>query len=306
VTARAEHTPVHIDERQVRLSNLDKVLYPESGFTKGEMIDYYLRIAPVLLPHLQGRPVTLKRYPDGTGEPGFFAKNAPPNTPSWLRTVTLASPHSTKGRDSVRYVMLEEPAALVWAANLAAVELHVPPWRVGPRGGTRGSDRLVFDLDPGAPAGLAECAEVALLLREALAADGLTAYPGLSGSKGMHVYAPIRETAPAQASGYACGVAAALEKQRPELAVTQMAKAQRPGKVFIDWSQNSGPKTTVAPYSLRARTKPTVALPLTWDEVERGDAVRRTYLAGDVLERVAERGDVAEPVLRGGPALPSA
>jgi bifunctional non-homologous end joining protein LigD len=304
VTAHPDATLVDIGERRVRLSNLDKVLYPGTGFTKGDLIDYYQRIAPVLLPHLQGRPVTLKRFPDGTGEPGFFAKNAPPNTPSWLRTVALASPHSTKGRAEVHYVMLEEPAALAWAANLAAIELHVPPWRLGPRGGQHGSDRLVFDLDPGDPAGLAECAEVAALLRDALAADGLATYPVLSGSKGVHVYAPIRETDPEQASRYARAVAERVEQQRPRLALTRMTKAQRAGRVFIDWSQNSGPKTTVAPYSLRAKAKPYAALPLTWDELTGGARRLRARQAAEALERVAELGDVAAPVLAGGPALP--
>ena len=305
VTPRDSATLVSIDERRVRLSNHDKVLFPEAGFTKGDMIDYYRRIAPVILPHLAGRPVTLKRFPDGTGEPGFFNKNAPPNTPSWLRTVTLAAPHSTKGRGEVRYLMIEETAALVWAANLAGVELHVPPWRVGPRGGMRGVDRLVFDLDPGAPAGLAQCVEVALLLRDALAEDGLTAYPGVSGGKGMHLYVPVRETPPEQAADYAHRVASALEKQHPDLAVTQMAKAERPGRVFLDWSQNSGPKTTVAPYSLRGKSRPTVALPLRWEEVEKADPSSLVFEAADALARVEERGDTAAAILREGPALPS-
>jgi bifunctional non-homologous end joining protein LigD len=304
VTARDSATLVSVDERRVRLSNQDKVLFPEAGFTKGDMVDYYRRIAPVLLPHLASRPVTLNRFPDGTGEAGFFNKNAPSNTPSWLRTVELAAPHSTKGRDTVRYLMIEEEAALVWAANLAGIELHVPPWQVGPRGGMRGVDRLIFDLDPGTPAGLAQCVQVALLLREALDADGITAYPGVSGGKGMHLYAPIRETPPAQAAEYAHRIASALEKQHPDLALTQMSRAQRPGKVFIDWSQNSGPKTTVAPYSLRAKPRPTVALPLRWAEVEKADASSLVFEAADVLNRVEREGDVAAAILRGGPALP--
>ncbi len=297
-------TLVRVDGRQLRLSNLDKVLFPETGFTKGEVIEYYHHIASVMLPHLAGRPVSLKRFPNGTAESGFFEKNAPNGTPSWVRTVTLDSPHSTKERETVRYVVLEEPAALVWTANLAAIELHVPPWRVGPRGAKRGSDRIVFDLDPGAPAGLAECAQVATLLADVLGDDGLTAYPGVSGGKGMHLYAPIRETPPKQAADYAHRVAIALEKQHPDLIVSQMAKTLRPGKVLIDWSQNSGPKTTVAPYSMRARPQPSVALPLTWDEIESVSARGHGFEPGEVLDRVAERGDVAEPVLHGGPALP--
>lgn len=295
---------VRVDGRQLRLSNLEKVLYPETGFTKGEIIEYYHRIAPVLLPHLAGRPVSLKRFPHGTGEPGFFEKNAPSNTPSWLRTVTLDSPHSTKQRETVRYVLLEEPAALVWTANLAAIELHVPPWRVDPRGTRRGVDRIVFDLDPGAPAGLAECARIARLLADALGDDGLTVYPGLSGGKGMHLYTPIRETPPKQAADYAHRIAIALEKRHPELVVSQMAKALRPGKVLIDWSQNSGPKTTVAPYSLRARPTPSVALPLTWEELNGVPERGHGFEPAEVLGLIAERGDVAEPILHGGPALP--
>jgi bifunctional non-homologous end joining protein LigD len=293
-----------VTQRRVRLSNQDKVLFPQTGFTKGDLVDYYLRIAPVMLPHLAGRPVTLKRFPDGTGEDGFFNKNAPSNTPSWLRTVTLPAPHSTKHRDTVRYLMLEEPDALAWAANLAGIELHVPPWRVGPRGGIRGVDRLIFDLDPGAPAGLAECVEVALLLRAALAEDGLTAYPGTSGGKGMHLYVPVTDPEPAKAAEYAHRVAAAIEEQHPKLAVTRMARAERPGKVFIDWSQNSGPKTTAAPYSLRAKDRPTVAMPLRWDEVQSAEPEALAFEPADVLKRIERDGDAAAPVLRGGPELP--
>ena len=236
MTARSSSTLVRVDGRQLRLSNLDKVLYPESGFTKGEIIEYYHHVAPAMLPHLEGRPVSLKRFPNGTGVPGFFEKNAPSGTPSWVRTVTLDSPHSTKQRETVRYVMLEEPAALVWTANLAAIELHVPPWRVGPGDVRRGVDRLIFDLDPGAPAGLAECAQVAMLLSDALADDGLTAYPGVSGGKGMHLYTPVRETPPKEAADYAHRMAIALEQQHPDLVVSQMAKTLRPGKVLIDFT----------------------------------------------------------------------
>jgi bifunctional non-homologous end joining protein LigD len=306
VTARSTGTLVRVDDRQLRLSNLEKVLFPETGFTKSQVIEYYHRIAPTMLPHLNGRPVSLKRFPEGTAAPGFFNKNAPPNTPSWLRTVTLDSPHSTKGHETIRYLVLEEPAALVWTANLAGIELHVPQWRVGPRGARRGADRLVFDLDPGAPAGLAECAQVATLLAEVLADDGLTAYPGLSGGKGMHLYAPLRETPPQRASEYAHGIAKALEQRHPDLVVSQMTKSLRPGRIFIDWSQNNGQKTTIAPYSLRGRARPTIALPLTWSEVEDAALLEHGFEPAEVLELIAERGDVAEPVLHDGPALPTA
>ncbi|MGH6656381.1 MAG: non-homologous end-joining DNA ligase [Actinocrinis sp.] len=299
-------TLVQVGDRRLRLSNLDKVLFPEAGFTKGAMIEYYLRVAAVMLPHLAGRPVTLKRFPDGTGASGFFNKNAPSHTPDWIRTVTLASPHSGKDRGEVRYLLLDEPAALVWTANLAGVELHVPPWRVGPGGAMHGSDRLVFDLDPGAPAGRSDCARVALLLRDLLAEDGLTAYPGVSGGKGMHLYTPIAETPPPLAATYARRVAAKLEEQHPELVLIQMTKAQRGGRVFIDWSQNSGPKTTVAPYSLRAKESPTVALPLSWDEIDPDDADSLVFAPDDALDLLDERGDTAAPILREGPPLPVA
>ncbi len=297
-------TLVQVGERRLRLSNLDKVLFPQTGFTKGAMIEYYLRAAEAMLPHLADRPVTLKRFPDGSAASGFFNKNAPSHTPDWIRTVTIASPHSSKDRGEVRYLLLDEPAALVWTANLAGIEVHVPPWRVGPTGGLHGNDRLVFDLDPGPPAGRTHCARVALLLRDLLAADGLTAYPGVSGGKGLHIYAPIAQTPPQRAAAYARDLAAKLEKQHPDLVLIQMTRSRRPGKVFIDWSQNSGPKTTVAPYSLRAREQPSVALPLSWDEIDPDDADSLVFGPHDALNLLDERGDTAAAILRGGPPLP--
>jgi bifunctional non-homologous end joining protein LigD len=298
---------MRVGEHELRVSHPNKVLFPEARFTKADVIAYYQTVAPVILPHLRGRPVTLKRFPDGTGEPGFFSKNAPPGTPPWLRTVTVDSPHSSKGRATVRYLMIEQTAALVWAANLAGIELHVPPWRVGPAGGSPGTDRLIFDLDPGPPAGLAECAEVALLLREALAADGLAVYPGVSGGNGMHLYAPISETEPMQAMQYAYRIASEAQTSHPDRVLTRMARAERIGKVFLDWSQNSGQKTTLCPYSLRGSPRPAVALPLTWAEVEQGadGASALAFTAHDVPGRIAEHGDLAAPALRGGPVLPN-
>lgn len=279
---------VEVDGRQLKLTNLDKTLYP-SGFTKGEVIDYYTRIAPVLLPYLADRPLTVKRYPNGVEAQHFFEKNASRGTPDWVRTVRLPAPGSTKNRETIDYVVVDSLATLVRLANLAALELHVPQWRVS-RGEEPRTDLIVFDLDPGPPATIAECCEVALLLRELAAQDGLTLVPKTSGSKGMQVSAPIRARDPELPSRYARALAQRLEKQRPELVVSRMTKALRPGKVLVDWSQNNPAKTTVAPYSLRARDEPTVSTPLTWDEVAAGGDL--SFTADEVLERVAAHGDL--------------
>lgn len=291
-------TTVSVAGRHLALSNLSKILYPETGTAKGEVIDYYSRIAPVLLPQLAGRPLSLKRYPDGVAGPGFFAKNVPNGTPDWVRTVRLPAPGSTMNRDEIDYIVLpgdegDALATLVWLANLAAIELHVPQWRVGPRGGVRGTDLLVFDLDPGAPATVVECCVVAQRLREALGADGLTAVAKTSGSKGMQLYAPIRPADHGRTSDYAKALAQRLEKDDPGLVTAVMRRSLRPRKVFIDWSQNNPAKTTVAPYSLRARPAPTVSTPLRWDEIE---ACRRpeelVFTFDAVLARVAADGDL--------------
>jgi bifunctional non-homologous end joining protein LigD len=279
----------------LELSNLDKVLYPAAGFTKGEVIDYYTRIAPALLPHLADRPLTRIRYPNGVGGNGFFEKNAPAGVPDWVRVETLPAPGSKSGRQTLDYVVADDLPTVVWLANLAALELHVPQWTVG----SAGPDRLVVDLDPGAPAGLKECAEVALLLRERLAADGLVGYPKTSGKKGMQLMCALAGTQPAdQVSAYAKRVAEELERRHPKLVTARMTKNLRPRKVFIDWSQNNAAKTTVAPYSLRAEATPTVSTPLTWDEVESGAV--RPYGSEEVLERVAEHGDLLADLLDGG------
>ena len=296
---------VEVDGRRIVLSNLDKVLYPGTGFTKGEVIDYYARVAPVLLPHLADRPVSFKRYPDGVDGEGFFAKNAPRGTPDWVRTVRLPAPGSGMDRETLDYVVIQDLPTLVWAANLAALELHVPQWTVGPRGGVRQPDLLVLDLDPGAPATVVECARVACMLRDLLADDGLDAYPKTSGSKGMQVYASVAAASEERTSAYARDLAQRLERQHPDLVVSRMAKNLRPGKVLVDWSQNNVAKTTVAPYSLRARPEPTASTPVSWDEVEEcrrpGDL---RFLAEDVLERVEKDGDLFEPLLHEGPHLP--
>jgi bifunctional non-homologous end joining protein LigD len=286
----AEKVTVQVEDRQLQLTNLGKVLYPSDGFSKGEVLDYYTRIAPVLLPHLADRPLTIKRYPNGVDEKFFFEKNAARGTPGWVRTVTLPVPGSTKNRETIDFVVVEELATLVWLANLAALELHVPQWKVPRRARKPRTDVLVFDLDPGPPAGIELCCEVALLVRELLAEDRLTLFAKTSGSKGMQVSAPIRTDDPELPSQYAHAVARRLEQARPELVVSRMTKSLRGGKIFVDWSQNNAAKTTVAPYSLRAREAPTVSTPLTWDEVERGTGLR--FTAADVLERVAEFGDL--------------
>jgi bifunctional non-homologous end joining protein LigD len=279
-----ERITVEVDGRHLRLSNLDKVLYPDAGFTKGEVIDYYTRMAPVLLPHLAGRPLTVKRYPNGVDGAFFFEKNAPRGTPSWVRTVTLPVPGSTMNRETIDFVVVEELATLVWLANLAALELHVPQWHIPPRGRKPRTDLIVFDLDPGAPADIRQCCEVALLLRELLTEGGLTPVVKTSGSKGMQVSAPITVTDGDTTSDYAQAVARVLEAEHPRLVVSKMAKNLRHGKVFVDWSQNNSAKTTVAPYSLRARPRPTVSTPLDWSEVESGPPL--SFTAPDVLERV--------------------
>jgi bifunctional non-homologous end joining protein LigD len=296
--ARRTQTTVQVDGRRLALSNLGKVLYPEAGTTKGELIDYYTRIAAVLLPHLADRPVSLVRHPNGVDGPGFFAKNVPNGAPDWVRTVRLPVPGSTKDREVIDFVVVDDRPTLVWLANLAAIELHVPQWRVGPRGGVRGVDLLVFDLDPGAPATVVECARVAAALRDALAEDGLTAYPKTSGSKGMQLYAPIVPTEPGRTSEYAKALAERVEREQPALVVSRMRRDLRPGKVFIDWSQNNPAKTTVAPYSVRARARPTVSTPLDWDEVLAAeDPTQLVFAIDDVLARVAEHGDLLAPLV---------
>jgi bifunctional non-homologous end joining protein LigD len=295
----ASKVAVDIDGRRLGLSNLEKVLYPEDGFTKAQVIDYYRRVAPMLLKHLRDRPLTRKRYPDGVSAGSFFEKNAPRHTPDWVRTARLPSPGSSKDRETIDYVVVDGLATLVWLANLAALELHVPQWTVGPRGGVRDADLLVLDLDPGPSATIVECCRVALWLHEALASDGLDAYAKTSGSKGMQLYASLRPTPSARVSDYAKALAQRMETAYPDLVVHRMTKALRPGKVLIDWSQNSAAKTTVAPYSLRARPRPTVSTPLTWDEVA-GCATPRdlSFLSDDVLARVEEHGDLFAPLLQ--------
>jgi bifunctional non-homologous end joining protein LigD len=286
---------VDVEGTQVALTNLEKVLYPEVGFTKGQVLDYYTRIAPVLLPHLAGRALTRKRYPDGVEGQVFFEKNAPRGTPDWVHVENLPSPGSSKNRETIDYVVVDDLATLVWTANLASLELHTHMWRVD----AGKPDMVVFDLDPGEPATIVECCEVALLLREVMAEDGLDPLPKTSGSKGLQLYARAdRFASSEETSAYAKELAQRFEKSHPELVVHRMTKALRPGKVLVDWSQNSAAKTTVSVYSLRARPRPTVSTPVTWDEVEAcrkpGDLV---FTSDDVLARVAADGDLFAPLL---------
>jgi bifunctional non-homologous end joining protein LigD len=297
-----ERIAVKVDGQQLELSNLDKVLYPRAGFTKGEVIDYYTRIAPVLLPHLEDRALTRIRYPNGVDAQGFFEKNKPGGTPDWVRLERLPAPGSTKDREMIDYVVVDGLPTLVWLANLAALELHTPQWKVG----SAGPDMLVVDLDPGPPAGIRECYQVALRLRDRLAEDGLDAYPKTSGKKGMQLACPISGKQPADVvSGYAKRIAEELEKADPKLILSKMAKNLRRGKVFIDWSQNNAAKTTVTPYSLRAQPTPTVSTPLTWDEVEAGEVLPVDLTAPVVLERVAGNGDLLAGLREPGPRLPA-
>ncbi len=302
--ARTTQT-VEVDGRRLGLSNLEKVLYPATGTTKAEVVGYYTSVAPVLLPLVANRPVTRKRWPDGVESSPFFEKNAPMGTPDWVRTVRLPVPGSTKDRETIDFALIDGLASLVWTANLAALEIHVPQWTVGPRGAVRGPDRLVVDLDPGPPAGLAECTEVAFAARERLAQDGLECVPVTSGGKGMQLYAPISGRQDAMTvHGYARAIAEELERAIPKLVVSRMTKALRPGKVLFDWSQNHPAKTTISPYSLRGRELPTVAAPRTWTELEAGGLAQLTLEA--VLERLAgPDGDLAASLLSKGPRLPA-
>ncbi|MGH3429323.1 MAG: non-homologous end-joining DNA ligase, partial [Mycobacteriales bacterium] len=256
---------VRIDGQTLRLTNLDKELFPKVGLTKAGVIDYYRQLAPVLLPHLADRILTMYRCPDGVGKFSFFDKDAARHAPPWVRTcaVSIADDEDPPG-----YAVLSNLAGLIWAANLAGIELHVPQWTVGPRGGRRSPDLLVFDLDPGTPATIAECCQVALWLRERLSKDGLVCYPKTSGSKGLQLYAPVTVASPDKTSNYAHAVADELAAEHPSRVVSQMKRALRANKVFIDWSQNNPAKTTVAPYSLRARDTATASTPVTWAEVE--------------------------------------
>ena len=291
-SARVE---VDVEGRLLSLSNLTKVLYPAVGFTKGEVIDYYTRVSPVLLAHLRDRPLTLKRYPNGVDEQYFYEKNCPSHAPEWVRRETV---------NGIPYCICDDLPTLVWLANLADLELHpsLSLWEP--------SDRptvMAFDLDPGDGAGLAECCEVAVILRDALAQLGLDSYPKTSGSKGIQVYVPLNSAGVDYRGGtkrLSQALARHLEAQHPKLIVSSQKKELRRGRVLIDWSQNDEHKTTVCVYSLRAKERPTVSTPLMWEELEEGDPERLVFEAGDVLERVAEHGDLYAAVAEQEQRLP--
>jgi len=293
--ATADRVRVRIDDRELELSNLDKVLYPDAGFTKGEVIDYYARIADVILPHLVGRPLTRIRYPNGVHQSNFFEKNAPAGTPAWVRRQRLPVPGSTMNRETLDFIVVEDRPTLVWLANLAAIELHTPQWRIVD-GRPAEPDLLVADLDPGPPAGLAECCLVAVAAKHRFELDGLQPLAKTSGKKGMQLVCRLPGGRSSdEVAAYAKEVAEDLERALPKLVTSKMTKSLRPGKIFFDWSQNAAAKTTVSPYSLRAAPTPTVSAPFTWSEVEAAQV--RPLSPDEVLARIDEHGDLLGPLV---------
>jgi bifunctional non-homologous end joining protein LigD len=281
------------------------VLWPETGFTKGQVIDYYARIADTLLPHLRRRPLTLKRYPNGVEAGSFYEKRCPRHRPDWVATAPI---WSGRNEGEIDYCLCNDRATLIWLAQLAALELH-PSLSLA--GEIEQPTVLAFDLDPGAPADILDCCRVSLRLRELFAGIGLESFPKTSGSKGLQVYVPLNgDVTYEQTKPFARAVAQALERTDPDLIVSRMAKNLRKGKVLVDWSQNDEHKTTVAVYSLRARERPTVSTPVSWEEVERAlereDRQSLTFEAGEVLERVSEHGDLFAPVVELAQELPEA
>jgi bifunctional non-homologous end joining protein LigD len=288
-------TIVEVQGRKLSLTNLDKVLYPASGFTKGQVVDYYVRIAPMLVPHLAGRPLTMKRYPGGVEQEFFFEKNAPMHRPDWVKTAPVWSESNHR---TINFLLANDLPTLVWIANLASIELH-PSLSLAADIAT--PTMIVFDLDPGPPANIVQCAQVGLWVREVFDHFGLQSFPKTSGSKGLQIYVPLNtKTTYEQTKSFAHALARLLEHVHPELVVSDMKKAVRTNKVFVDWSQNDQHKTTISVYSLRARKHPTVSTPVTWDEVEQAlkkkDAERLVFEAKDVLARVEKMGDLFEPV----------
>jgi bifunctional non-homologous end joining protein LigD len=303
-----ERVVVTVDDRHLSLSNLGKVLYPDGGFTKGEVLDYYSRIADVMLPHLRDRPVTFRRWPDGTGGKSFVEKHVPSHAPDWVRTVKVPSSggggwgRAESSGEDVEYAVIDDRPALIWAANLAAIEFHVPLWHAGRRGQLPGRpDHLVFDLDPGPGTSVVECSRVACWIADRLSAGQREPVAKTSGSKGMQVYLRLpARTGWDAARERALGLGQAIEKDHPELVVTNMKKQLRRARVLIDWSQNHPAKTTVAAYSLRGGPEPTASAPVTWDEVSdcasSGDPDRLRFTAGEVLDRVERHGDLFAPL----------
>jgi len=297
-------TTVEIEGRKLSLSNLEKVLYPDAGFTKGQVIDYYVRISPVLLPHLKGRPLTMKRYPNGVTGQFFYEKNCPSHRPPWLKTVAVWSEGNNRYMD---YCLIEDLPSLVWAANLADIELHTSL--------SQGKDIsrptfLVFDLDPGPPANIVQCCQVGVWVRDLFDRLSLDSFPKTSGSKGLQVYVPLNTAVGyEETKSFAHTLARALEKIFPQQVVSDMKKSLRVGKVLVDWSQNDDHKTTICVYSLRAREQPTVSTPVTWDEVEnclrKKDMNTLVFRSDQVVERSEQHGDLYADVLKKKQKLPS-
>lgn len=296
-----ERVRVEVAGRTLQLSNLEKVLFPDSSFTKAQVIEYYARIAPVLIPHLTGRCITLRRFPDGVEGESFYTKRCPEFRPDWLHTARgpgdrrSAAPDAGSKR-TLEYCRIDEAAALVWTANLAAIELHAPMARCSD---LESPTMLVFDLDPGPPATIVHCCAVALSLREVLDAVGLVSFAKTSGSKGLQIYVPLNMPhSHEQVADFALAVGQLLAKQQPDRVLVAMNKDQRVGKVFIDWSQNSRHKTTAAVYSIRAKSRPTVSTPVTWSEVADGATNRPlAFETEQVLDRVDRLGDLFAPTL---------
>ncbi|MBC8094739.1 MAG: ATP-dependent DNA ligase [Akkermansiaceae bacterium] len=290
-------TILQVNGRDVPVSRLEKVFYPQTGFTKAQIIDYYIRISPVLLPHLKDRPLTLKRYPDGVEGGFFYEKRCPPYRPDWVQTAPIWS----EGNNAeIHYCLANDLSSIVWAANLGDLELHTFLSRADK---VERPTMLVFDLDPGAPANILHCAEVGLLLKEAFDDLKLESFPKTSGSKGLQVYVPLNTPVTyEQTKPFAHALARQLESQRSDLIVSRMEKRLRTGKVLVDWSQNDQHKTTVCVYSLRAKDRPTVSTPVEWDEVKaalkKQDAGRLTFISDEVLRRVEKHGDLFAPVLK--------
>ncbi|HVV90013.1 MAG TPA: non-homologous end-joining DNA ligase [Solirubrobacterales bacterium] len=287
---------LRVGDRELTVSNLDKVLYPATGFTKGDLIDAYADLAEVLLPHLRGRPVTLKRYPDGVEGKFFYEKRCPPHRPDWLATARI---YSASHKGDIDYCLLEDLPSLLWAANLANIELHTSLARVAD---LDRPDSLVFDLDPGAPADIVDCARIALRLHGLFAQLGLDSYAKTSGSKGIHLHVPLNGTATfAESRPFAKAVAETLEARFPDEVVSRQAKTRRKGRVLIDWSQNDAHKTTASVYSIRAKERPTVSTPLEWEEVEAaveaGDADALVFTVEDLRARIGAKGDLYAPLL---------
>jgi bifunctional non-homologous end joining protein LigD len=292
----SKKSEIEVEGRKLSVSNLDKVLYPEVRFTKGQVIDYYIRIAPVLLPHLKNRPITLKRYPEGVEGFFFYEKQCPSHRPAWVETTEVPS---RRDEGKIDYCMMNDLPALVWAANLADLELHTFLHRAPSI--TRPT-AMAFDLDPGAPADLVQCCRVALWLRAIFEEHGLQSFAKTSGSKGLQVFVPLNvATTYEKTKAFAHALAEKLEREHPDHVVSRMQKVLRKGKVLIDWSQNDEHKTTVNVYSLRAKSQPTVSTPVAWREVEtvakKGDATRLLFTSDAVLKRVDKQGDLFAPLL---------